>query len=1374
MADLILKLLTKETNINNFKISSNNDDFGQFDDVVLETDKGEIYAIQLKHFNNKTCLQKNLLEKGKDFALTKYYESLSKIKNPCKLILFTNMNYNFDSTQSQINFNSDALIKMWNCSPIQLLNNSKNGTCYNFEILTCPPAKFESYKNFFDNFSLYCGQASVEKLKASIILRFQKQFSCNESVCHQFLQFISSWSLREGEKEMLDKILMQRVVALLLLDPYIEAFDFGHNNENTKILQDTISLFKITVISKECCKKVKQIWSNFDNELEDKQKIKELKKKFQLKFSFEKELKHINKTKLLWLMNKCPLVVLAENDTVNKVLKLCPTEHFIVLTNDENFIKLEYAKIFQNLSDLDLTSEIYQKIIKNFFCSIQGKEKLSLEDLIDINKDFLKIITVSDLVKMLDGPYHIGEKKEIIAANYISRFLTKNLISINYLKKINKNILVVFDYIKKTDKIKGFLGNFNLISIPTYLKDTCIQKDLNTVLLFHSSPIIKKYVTGPDIYISEDECTSENFEKICKKNKNKEKYHHFRLIDDTTVEWIRSKNDISDLEEHRINQKSVEETTIYRLKPANNINLVIGDPGMGKSELLKNIKNNSKPDFFCILFSPKDTTLLCTHLENKNDLHKIFVSFILNIKFQDCSIFDKEVINLLIKNNHVMYFWDALDEISSNSLEITINLIQEISKKCYCQWISSRSHLKKQLEKKFNILSRSINQFDEKEQSLYIHKRLENLYSEKDIKEVVKKIRSSVTLMKHNDILGIPLQVFMLTELFLQDQEKYFNLLKDMFSLTDLYHYIIEEKFNVYYKDKAGVDSPNHALEQIFKVPKKSMFENYEKAALKASVSKELLKRFNINCENFLKDLELQDDNIGLIKEVTDSFPHFLHNSYAEYFVATYFSEHYKEIPDLKNILFDKRYANIRFFFDLLNARDEPSLVAVLCKNLDLIKKYQSELKHGEDKTGKNALQLACSWGQRYPTLKVENLYGTYILDNTDDDTVNVDTTEYTEMLQYLLEHCNLEETSCKFLNGSSLSYAEDSNCLIAKVKLLLKQNNQFSKLKNNNEDISILYYCTKFGYTEVIDLFENLPFVKTKINDFSLLHVAVEYKQEKYLQKLLEIPVYKYTIDEEDKYGRTPLFISCQLGFYKIAKILIKSGANVNHPTKESCTPLHVSCLHAYDNIVKLLLKFGANINAFRNYNITPLHTACWNGHNTTVKLLTENQVDVNIQALDGCTPLYVASRNKHDKVVDLMITAGADINLPQKENVTPLLIASQEGHEKNVELLIKAQVNVLSNTGESALYVACQNGHDKIVKMLIKTGANVETIAHNGWNSLFIACQQGHLRVVKLLIKASVNVEVRDRNGLTPLMVAFNNGHAAIVDFLKKLKPN
>ena len=70
--------------VKNFYVSSDDPNFGAFDDVVIEveTDDGvQTIAVQLKHSNNPGNLGiKRLASEKGDFSLLKYFKSFQEIK----------------------------------------------------------------------------------------------------------------------------------------------------------------------------------------------------------------------------------------------------------------------------------------------------------------------------------------------------------------------------------------------------------------------------------------------------------------------------------------------------------------------------------------------------------------------------------------------------------------------------------------------------------------------------------------------------------------------------------------------------------------------------------------------------------------------------------------------------------------------------------------------------------------------------------------------------------------------------------------------------------------------------------------------------------------------------------------------------------------------------------------------------------------------------------------------------------------------------------------------------------------------------------------------------------------------------------------------
>ena len=86
--------MLSDSNIKDFHISSNDKNFGAFNEVVIEieTDSGtKTKALQLKHSNEKRLLSiKQLASKTGNFSITKYFKSAEEMQGEVqKFILFT-------------------------------------------------------------------------------------------------------------------------------------------------------------------------------------------------------------------------------------------------------------------------------------------------------------------------------------------------------------------------------------------------------------------------------------------------------------------------------------------------------------------------------------------------------------------------------------------------------------------------------------------------------------------------------------------------------------------------------------------------------------------------------------------------------------------------------------------------------------------------------------------------------------------------------------------------------------------------------------------------------------------------------------------------------------------------------------------------------------------------------------------------------------------------------------------------------------------------------------------------------------------------------------------------------------------------------------
>ncbi|KAJ8316702.1 hypothetical protein KUTeg_005746 [Tegillarca granosa] len=127
----------------------------------------------------------------------------------------------------------------------------------------------------------------------------------------------------------------------------------------------------------------------------------------------------------------------------------------------------------------------------------------------------------------------------------------------------------------------------------------------------------------------------------------------------------------------------------------------------------------------------------------------------------------------------------------------------------------------------------------------------------------------------------------------------------------------------------------------------------------------------------------------------------------------------------------------------------------------------------------------------------------------------------------------------------------------------------------------------------------------------------------------------------------------------------------------------------------------------------------------------------DINVRDAKGRTPLFYAARHGETEDVKRLLEAGCDPNIPDNrcnldaKNIlgqSPLMRAvlyddlemvkflkKGEGHEKICEYLMRsgADVNLVDNLGQSALYIAVHNpglASIELVRKVIKSGYDVE----------------------------------------------------------------
>ncbi|XP_063920971.1 uncharacterized protein LOC135135780 [Zophobas morio] len=624
-------------------------------------------------------------------------------------------------------------------------------------------------------------------------------------------------------------------------------------------------------------------------------------------------------------------------------------------------------------------------------------------------------------------------------------------------------------------------------------------------------------------------------------------------------------------------------------------------------------------------------------------------------------------------------------------------------------WITCRIHLEKLLEEKLGVLCKRMIRLSANQRQQYMMKSLEKKYS---VKKTFDEILEKIAFAGHGEIFGNPLQLFMVATLLENNYDKYITMLDHFKIITNLYRYFVDEKFNLYNQEKAELTILNNPFQyQILQDGKKARTKDYQAAALKILLDETMFNQLNLNCDDFLLDVASKGDYAGFISSVTESnHPTFVHNCYAEYFAADYLASNRKNVPNFEFIISNFKHDNVRLFFDMISAHNCPAHIAVLYQDLETLKQYDYEELCKKDDEGRNALELACTWGQRYPVLQVTKSNKTYFVE--DYSVYSHETNQrLEEILKYLLSHFRVKD----LLEINCFSYAEKYECLFV-LATIIKTCRMKSTTLSDDTVCSILYYCVKYERRDFISLLEkNQDVLKIILSAKQWLFFACQNGDEKLVSTLLHFGIDLNCMDED---GRTPLYLAASRGHEHITRILLDRGAKFDTLCHKKNTLLHAACQSGNEVLVEDLLQRGLNINACNSDDLTPLHLACLSGYEGVVKVLISNRANLSASDKHGRSGLYLALLEDKDKIVTLLIEYGVDVNAATEEGRTILHLASQNGHNTVVEKLISfgADPNPIDKNGLTPLDLSCQQSHEQTSELLISLGARINLVEENG----------------------------------------------------------
>ena len=386
--------------------------------------------------------------------------------------------------------------------------------------------------------------------------------------------------------------------------------------------------------------------------------------------------------------------------------------------------------------------------------------------------------------------------------------------------------------------------------------------------------------------------------------------------------------------------------------------LISDTAGMGKSTILTHLSKQIKQKFSAKWVVKID---LNDHTDALKDLKKEQINKEKAIEFVSKSLlklkpdFELELFKQCCEQEQkvrIVIMLDGFDEISPSYGQNVIDLLHALRQTAVEQlWITTRPHLRRELEDNLQQLSYTLEPLSEENQVEFLKKfwcvkvcftdvgndAEDEIKTKLEIyaKHLIRKLSQSIS---DKQFIGIPLQCRMLAEAFDKEVKtfckstEFVSELPFKLDLYGLYYRFIERKYEICLAEKGKISTTNVYAQQAQEELIKNIVKNHQTLAFKVLFAEEYLALLHINsqCKYFDENLT----RTGIVQVSYEGKLHFIHRTFSEFYVADYFvkeltkeSNISQQILDFlfKKIFLVEEYRMIRTFIDGLFSRYEPS-----------------------------------------------------------------------------------------------------------------------------------------------------------------------------------------------------------------------------------------------------------------------------------------------------------------------------------------------------------------------------------------------------------------------------------------------------------------
>jgi hypothetical protein len=308
--------------------------------------------------------------------------------------------------------------------------------------------------------------------------------------------------------------------------------------------------------------------------------------------------------------------------------------------------------------------------------------------------------------------------------------------------------------------------------------------------------------------------------------------------------------------------------------------IISAEPGMGKSLILDHFTQNSSAENFFIKIILNTCTKTLRDLKTKkiiNDSFEFILKSLLDKKDQQ----EMSLLKQLAKEEKLILMFDGLDEVNDYKEQV-IQLIDALMSdfKFKKILITTRNHLKEELEDHFSTFSFDLNNFDEEDQKNFLVKywrSLNNTNQENEKKlmqsaaELIERIKS-ISTSNLNQLIGIPLQTKMLADIYFErvkNKEDFSHSI--LTNISELYNEFVESKIKIQFI-RSGIEIERN--QDLYEEQMEKFYENHIKLS-----SLIIFENKNKKLEKALTEKEEKRIiKFGIIVSFTKKFPLFCIN----------------------------------------------------------------------------------------------------------------------------------------------------------------------------------------------------------------------------------------------------------------------------------------------------------------------------------------------------------------------------------------------------------------------------------------------------------------------------------------------------------------